>query len=101
MRSACIRCILLAAVLWMSAQASAAQTPPAVVGIWRVVVPPEAPSSCKDLTVEFRRDGTMLTRSGAVVATKTYLARSERGGWLLVIDNVHTSEQSNCQALPA
>jgi hypothetical protein len=89
------------AAFWLLSQALAAQTPPPVVGTWHVVVPPEAPSSCQDVSVEFRGDGTIHSRSGALVATNTYSLRPEQGRWLLVEDSIRTNGQPNCQGLPA
>src|SRR6266550_285110 len=96
-----IQRLLPAAAFWMLSHAVAAQTPPAVAGLWRVVVPPEAPSSCQDDSVEFRADGTMHSRSGALLATNTYPLRPDHGRCLLVMDSGQTNGQPNCQGRPA
>ena len=93
--------ILAAAPFSASAQATGTQTAAPVVGVWRILVPSDAPPSCRDMSVEFRGDGTMLTKSGALVATETYSLVHKERGWLLVMDNPRTNGQPNCQGLPA
>src|SRR3989442_7445839 len=92
---------LAAAPFAASAQTTATQSTAAIVGVWWIVVPSDAPPSCRDVSIEFRGDGTMLTKSGALVATNTYSLAHKKGGWLLVMDNPRTNGQPNCQGLPA
>jgi hypothetical protein len=53
------------------------------------------------MSIEFRRDGTLLTKSGALLATQTYSLSRKKGGWLLVMGHPHTNGRPNCQGLPA
>jgi hypothetical protein len=94
-------CPLAVAPFSASAQATRTQGAETVVGVWRMLVPSEAPSSCHDVSTEFRADGTMLTKSGALVATNTYSLVHRKGGWLLVMNNPRTNGKPNCQGLPA
>lgn len=97
----CVLCLLAAAPFSASAQTTGAPNSAAVVGVWRIVVPSDAPPSCNDISIEFRGDGTMLTKSGPLVATNTYRLVRKESGLLLVMDNPRTNGQPNCQGLPA
>lgn len=101
MRSLSTLCVLAAATSSASAQAAGPQSALAVVGVWRIILPSGAPTACNEMSIEFRGDGTMLTRSGALLATNTYSLLRKADGWLLVMGYPHTNGQPNCQGLPA
>ena len=103
LRTAHIQATVPLVALFLCTGTSSAQTSaPGLIGVWRMVVPPSLESGpCHDASVEFKTDGTLLTRSGALVLTADYSATPKGDGFLVVERSLRSNGQPNCQGVPA
>ena len=71
---------------------------PAFVGRWRPAsFPVEAPALCREASLEFRGDGTVLSRSGNQVLTAKYATQERGSGFVLLLRDLTINDQPNCQ----
>lgn len=94
--------IPLVALLLCTGTSSAQTSAQGLIGMWRMVVPPSLESGpCHDASVEFKIDGTLLTRSGPLVLTADYSATPKGDGFVVLERNLRSNGQPNCQGVPA
>jgi hypothetical protein len=77
-------------------------SPPPFVGRWRATsFSMDVPQACQEASVEFRADGTMITRSGDQTLTAHYVAQGKRRTFVLTLSGVRVNDRPNCQGIPS
>lgn len=85
----------------VACQAREASVPPAeLLGVWQSTGT-GMPGPCREATVEFRRDGAVVIRSGPQVLSGTYTAVSAGSRLLITQSDVRANGHPNCQGISA
>src|SRR5213593_98907 len=99
-----MRCICLAATLLATLGCPAPESDLSssdLLGVWQSRESGEMPKACREASMEFRGDGTMLVRTGEQILTGAYTAEPAGNRLRVVQRDVRANGRPNCQGISA